>query len=154
MNRSKADTSALRHKQTSPDVHMMSAFLPKADVAEHGYHVRFVPKADSCTAAKGIIRSSRRAPNTTSCGGASLRENAIDVSRRLNESALSLQMHASRGDVISLGIENCDPITVVAFVAKYKLVSVMAMCAGCHRGNSILLASLEIVSVFRTLNYG
>jgi hypothetical protein len=29
----------------------MSALPPKADIAEHGGKVRFVPKADSCTAA-------------------------------------------------------------------------------------------------------
>jgi hypothetical protein len=32
----------------------MSALSPKADIAEGYRHVRFVPKADSCTAAKGI----------------------------------------------------------------------------------------------------
>jgi len=39
---------------------------------------------------------------------------------------------AGRGDSITLGIENRDSITVVALVMKYKLVSVIAMCAGCH----------------------
>jgi hypothetical protein len=29
----------------------MSAITPKADIAERRRHVRFVPKADSCTAA-------------------------------------------------------------------------------------------------------
>ena len=29
----------------------MSALLPKADISEGDGHVRFVPKADSCTAA-------------------------------------------------------------------------------------------------------
>jgi hypothetical protein len=29
----------------------MSALPPKADMVEHDYDVRFVPKADSCTAA-------------------------------------------------------------------------------------------------------
>jgi hypothetical protein len=29
----------------------MSAFHPKADIAEQQRHVRFVPKADSCIAA-------------------------------------------------------------------------------------------------------
>jgi len=39
----------------------MSALLPKADIVERECHVRFVPKADSCTAAKRIaIRSLRR----------------------------------------------------------------------------------------------
>jgi len=64
--------------------------------------------------------------------GPSLRKNLIDASRRLNKSALSLQVRASRRDPIALGIENRDPITVVAFVVKCKLVSVIAMCAGCH----------------------
>jgi len=66
-----------------------------------------------------------------SCGP-SLREKVIDESRRLSKSALSFQMLARRGDSIALGIENRDPITVVALAVKYKLVSVMAMCAGCH----------------------
>jgi hypothetical protein len=30
----------------------MSALPPKADIVQHGGNVRFVPKADSCTAAK------------------------------------------------------------------------------------------------------
>src|SRR5262249_2315695 len=30
----------------------MSALPPKADIERHDWHVRFVPKADSCTAAK------------------------------------------------------------------------------------------------------
>ena len=33
---------------------MMSAFPPKADIANPGYDVCFVPKADSCTAAKSV----------------------------------------------------------------------------------------------------
>ena len=66
-----------------------------------------------------------------SCGP-SLREKVIDVSRRLSKSALSLQVGAGRGDSITFGIQNCDLITVVALVVKYKLVPVMAMCAGCH----------------------
>jgi hypothetical protein len=66
-----------------------------------------------------------------SCGPSS-REKLIDVSRRLSKSALSLQVRAGRGDSITLGIENRDLITVVALVVKYKLVSVMVMCTGCH----------------------
>jgi hypothetical protein len=38
--------SALGQKQTSPITVAMSALRPKADIAEHGRHVRFVPKAD------------------------------------------------------------------------------------------------------------
>jgi hypothetical protein len=64
--------------------------------------------------------------------GPSSREKLIDVSRRLSKSALSLQARAGRGDSITLGIENRDLITVVALVVKYKLVSVIAVCAGCH----------------------
>ncbi len=64
--------------------------------------------------------------------GPSLREKLIDVSRRLSKSALSLQVRAGRGDSITLGIENRDLITVITLVVKYKLVSVIAMCAGCH----------------------
>jgi hypothetical protein len=37
----------------------MSALPPKADIAEHGRHVRFVPKADM----RRFIRSSRRGQN-------------------------------------------------------------------------------------------
>jgi positive regulator of sigma E activity len=66
-----------------------------------------------------------------SCGP-SLREKLIDVSRRLSKSTLSLQVRAGRGDSITLGIEDRDLITVIALVVKYKLVSVIAMCAGCH----------------------
>ena len=64
--------------------------------------------------------------------GPSSREKLIDVSRRLSKSALSLQVRAGRGDSITLGIENRDLITVVALVVKYKFVSVIGMCAGCH----------------------
>src|SRR5262249_34600045 len=40
-------------KRTAP----MSALPPKADIAQDRRHVRFVPKADSCTAANELIRS-------------------------------------------------------------------------------------------------
>jgi hypothetical protein len=33
----------------------MSTLPPKADIAERDRHVRFVPKADSCTAAKKLF---------------------------------------------------------------------------------------------------
>ena len=65
--------------------------------------------------------------------GPSLRKKLIDAARRLSKSALSLQVRAGRRDPIALGIENRDPITVVALVVKCKLVSVVAVCAGCHR---------------------
>jgi hypothetical protein len=38
--------SALGQKQTSAHVRVMSALPPKADIAEHRRHVRFVPQAD------------------------------------------------------------------------------------------------------------
>ena len=56
----------------------------------------------------------------------------IDISRSLSNSALSLQVRASRTDLLSLRVKNSDLITIVAFVAKHKLVSVIAMCADCH----------------------
>ncbi len=64
--------------------------------------------------------------------GQSLRQKVIDVSRRLSESTLSLQVRAGRRDAMILGIENRDLITVVAVLVKYKLVSVIAMSAGRH----------------------
>ena len=47
----------------------------------------------------------------------------------LSKSALSLQVRAGRRDPIALGIENRDPITVVALVVKCKLVSVIRRVA-------------------------
>ena len=44
--------STLGQKQTSVHVRVMSALPPKADIAESDWHVRFVPKADICIAAK------------------------------------------------------------------------------------------------------
>ena len=44
--------SAMGQKQTSRSDIAMSALPPKADIVLHGGKVRFVPKADSCTAAK------------------------------------------------------------------------------------------------------
>jgi hypothetical protein len=43
--------SALGQKQTLGKVRLMSALPPKADIAERDWNVRFVPKADSRTAA-------------------------------------------------------------------------------------------------------
>jgi hypothetical protein len=43
--------SALGQKRTLMRLDPMSALPPKADIAERDYHVRFVPIADSCTAA-------------------------------------------------------------------------------------------------------
>jgi len=39
------------HKQTSRRQVAMSALPPKADIERHGWHVRFVPKADKRAAA-------------------------------------------------------------------------------------------------------
>jgi hypothetical protein len=44
--------SALGQKQTLEPLHPMSALPPIADIGEHDRHVRFVPKADICSAAK------------------------------------------------------------------------------------------------------
>jgi hypothetical protein len=44
--------SALGQKQTFEKVRLMSGLPPKADIAERDRHVRFVPKADICSAAK------------------------------------------------------------------------------------------------------
>ena len=43
--------SALGQKQTFRSAIVMSALPPKADIAESDWHVRFVPKADICSAA-------------------------------------------------------------------------------------------------------
>jgi hypothetical protein len=44
--------SALGQKRTFQQVPVMSALPPKADITERDRDVGFVPKADSCTAAK------------------------------------------------------------------------------------------------------
>src|SRR5262249_7231492 len=44
--------SALGQKRTLCGVRSMSALPPKADIGTQSRNVRFVPKADSCTAAK------------------------------------------------------------------------------------------------------
>jgi hypothetical protein len=44
--------SALGQKQTSPYIRVMSALPPEADIGTQQRDVRFVPKADSCGAAK------------------------------------------------------------------------------------------------------
>jgi hypothetical protein len=48
--------SALGQKRTFTGLRSMSALPPKADIADHDCHVRFVPKAD-------ITRSFRKAKN-------------------------------------------------------------------------------------------
>ena len=43
--------SSLGQKQTFKRLRLMSALPPKADIRQRNCNVRFVPKADSCTAA-------------------------------------------------------------------------------------------------------
>jgi hypothetical protein len=43
--------SALGHKRTLKHLYPMSGLPPKADIVPHNRNVRFVPKADSCSAA-------------------------------------------------------------------------------------------------------
>jgi hypothetical protein len=47
-----ASNVRLGHKRRFLEVCVMSALPPKADIHRHERHVRFVPKADSCTTAK------------------------------------------------------------------------------------------------------
>ena len=49
--------SDLGQKQTSAHVCVMSALPPKADIGTQSWNVRFVPKADSCTATKVVCYS-------------------------------------------------------------------------------------------------
>jgi hypothetical protein len=49
--------SALGQKPTFRPFIAMSALPPKADIVRHGGNVRCAPKADSCSAAKLLIRS-------------------------------------------------------------------------------------------------
>jgi hypothetical protein len=58
---------------------------------------------------------------------------------------LSASLRMLQADSIALGIENRDPITVIVLVMKYKLVSVIAMCAGCHT-RAIRLAEVRCCS--------
>src|SRR6516165_3786551 len=47
--------SALGHKRTLEQLRAMSALPPKADIETQSRDVRFVPKADSCAAAKEVL---------------------------------------------------------------------------------------------------
>jgi len=47
--------SALGQKQTLKRFHPMSALPPIADIGTHSRNVRFVPKADICSAAKILL---------------------------------------------------------------------------------------------------
>src|SRR5215467_4301662 len=51
--------SALGQKRTSRPARGMSALPPKADIGTQSWNVRFVPIADSCTAANSIIEGTR-----------------------------------------------------------------------------------------------
>jgi hypothetical protein len=51
--------SALDHKRTLQSILAMSALPPKADIDHSSGDVRFVPKADSCTAQKQSLFSER-----------------------------------------------------------------------------------------------
>jgi hypothetical protein len=50
-----AAMSGLGQKQILEYFRIMSALPPKADMVQRGHDVRFVPKADSCTAANKPI---------------------------------------------------------------------------------------------------
>jgi hypothetical protein len=52
-NKTNGLMSAMGQKRTLERFHAMSALPPKADIVEHRGNVRFVPIADSCTAAFG-----------------------------------------------------------------------------------------------------
>jgi hypothetical protein len=64
----KAFMSALGQKQTSENVWTMSALPPKADIAGRRLDVRFVPKADSCTATTDVYSITASARATTAGG--------------------------------------------------------------------------------------
>jgi hypothetical protein len=55
----KAGMSALGHKRTLEAIELMSALPPKADIETQASDVRFVPKADICSAA---IQTATRSP--------------------------------------------------------------------------------------------
>jgi hypothetical protein len=70
-------------------------------------------------------------------GGATLREKVFDVSRRLSKSTLLLQVGAGLSNSLTVGIENRDPIMVVALAVKHEFIPAIAMCAGCHSSFSM-----------------
>ena len=67
-------------------VRVMSALPPKADIAERDRHVRFVPKADSCTAAKSSY--SITASAVVSSDGGMVRPSALAAFRLITSSYL------------------------------------------------------------------
>ena len=56
--------SALGQKQTLPHVRVMSALLPKADIAKPGNDVRYVPKADIGTPVGSLVSAHSSSPAT------------------------------------------------------------------------------------------
>src|SRR5262249_37087025 len=60
--------SALGQKRTSQHVRSISALPPKADIGTQSWNVRFVPKADSWTAQKWIIRKGLARPISSRAG--------------------------------------------------------------------------------------
>jgi cytochrome c2 len=67
---SRGQMSALGHKQTKRPAWTLSALPPKADIERGDGHVRFVPKADSCTATEQPLLNNARFSKTDdgSCG--------------------------------------------------------------------------------------
>ena len=47
--------SAPGHNRTKRHLGALPALPPKADIERHDWHVRFVPKADICSAAKSTL---------------------------------------------------------------------------------------------------
>jgi hypothetical protein len=95
--------SALGLKQTLGKVRLMSAIPPKADIAERRCHVRFVPKADSCTAATDLqglaysITSSARVRTAEGIARGSLQiDNVFVLDRRLHRQVRWLLAPLSR----------------------------------------------------------
>src|SRR5262249_8523044 len=61
----------------------MSALPPKADIERHGWHVRFVSKADICIAAKKTARSPRRRGPRRRFRGTDVTEYLVEMGRSL-----------------------------------------------------------------------
>ena len=83
--------SALGQKRTLAHVHVMSALPPKADIGTQPRDVRFVPKADSCTAANwrlfdhliGAAKQRKRYAQTEVLGSFQV-DNKLDLGGLLN----------------------------------------------------------------------
>src|SRR6516165_3483343 len=78
--------SANGQKQTLRVVRPMSALPPKTDIDERDRHVRYVPKADLCTAAKAAYSITSSA--CTRSDGGNLRPSAFAVLRLTTSSNL------------------------------------------------------------------